>query len=55
MVTPLIIKIQTLTSFSANQLQNLNEKFQQILNEAAADSTNLTDSAKIKEKKAIDE
>jgi len=40
---------------SANQLQNLNEKFQQILTEAAADSTNLTDSAKIKEKKAIDE
>ena len=44
--------------FSATQLANLNEKFQQILTEAVNeqnDDHNLTDAAKIKEKKATDE
>lgn len=46
--------------FSATQLASLNEKFQKILTEAVNeqnedDDHNLTDAAKIKEKKATDE
>ena len=42
-------------NFSANQLVNLNEKFQQLLTECRNEDNNLTDSAKIKEKKATEE